>query len=130
MSVKITDNTPRNLINMERVRNLAVRFGLDAVEQYAKPKTPYSGAIKSRGGKSLTGGGHLRHDIIKQVIGGKGKIIWGKRYAESQEKGIVGGKYKIRNYTTPGTGPHYAENAIKKVDKERDIYIRRASSIL
>lgn len=130
MSVKITDHTPTILTNSERVKNLAVRFGLDAVEKYARPKTPFSGAVKSRGGKSLTGGGHLRVDVVKQVIGGKGKIIWGKHYAAAQEKGIVGGKYKVRNYTTPGTGPKYAENAIKKVDKERDIYIKRAAAIL
>lgn len=130
MSVKINDRSDFVLTGIQRVRNLAVRFALDAVENYARPKTPYSGAVLSRGGKSLTGGGHLRIDVVKTVQGGKGKIIWGKRYAESQEKGIVGGKYPVKHYTTPGTGPHYAENAIKKVDHERDIYIKRAAAIL
>lgn len=130
MSVKITDNTPKLLINMQRVRNLAVRFGLQAVEQYARPKTPYSGAIRSQGGKSLTGGGHLRDDVVQTVENGRGRIIWGKKYAAGQEKGITGKGYRVRKYTTPGTGPKFAENAIRRVDRERDIYIKRAASIL
>jgi hypothetical protein len=129
MSVKVTDNTPKLHINMQRVRNLAVRFALDAADAYARPKTPYSGAVRSQGGKSLTGGGHLRNDIVKTVQGGTGKIVWGKRYAASQEKGIVNGR-RVKKYTTPGTGPRFAENAMKRVDRERNIYIKRAASIL
>jgi hypothetical protein len=129
VSVKIKDNTPRLLINSQRVINLAVRFAMDDVEKFARPRTPYSGAIQSQGGKSLTGGGHLRNDTIKTVIGGKGKIVWGKRYAAAQEAGIINDK-PIRNYTTPGTGKKYAENAIRKVDKNRDSYIKRAAAIL
>lgn len=129
MSVRIQDNTPRLLTNSQRVANLAVRFAADDVLKYARKKTPYSGAIKSRGGKSLTGGGHLRDDTVVKVNGGKARIRWGKSYAAIQEEGVTWGK-KIKNYTTPGTGPNYAENAIKKVDENRSYYIKKASTIL
>lgn len=109
--------------------NLALRFAVDDVDRLARPKTPYSGSVKSRGGKSLTGGGHLRNDLVKTVMGNKAKIIWGKRYAAAQEAGIINGR-PIRNYTAPGTGKKYAENAIRKVEKQLDTYIRKAGTIL
>lgn len=127
--VKITDNTPRININKQRMISLALRFAVDDVDKFARPKTPYSGAIKSQGGNSLTGGGHLRNDLIKTVIGSKAKIIWGKRYAAAQEAGVINGR-PIRNYTTPGTGRKYAENAIRKVEKQFDVYIKKAGTIL
>lgn len=129
MSVKITDNTPRLLTNSQRVANLAVRFAADDVLKFARKKTPYSGSIKSQGGKSLTGGGHLRDDTVIKVNGGKARIKWGAHYAAIQEDGVTWGK-KIKNYTTPGTGAHYAENAIDKVDKNRNYYLKKASAIL
>lgn len=51
--------------------------------------------------------GRLRMDVVKSVSGLKGKIVWGKNYAIYQEK------KQFKNYTTPGTGPHYAENGVK-----------------
>lgn len=129
MSVKIDDRTPLVLSNMDRVKNLAVRFAADDVVRVSRKITPYSGAIKSQGGKSLTGGGHLRNDIVIKVNGGKARIKWGKNYAAIQEEGVTWGK-KIKNYTTPGTGPHFAEKSIKKIDKDRNDYLKRAAAIL
>ena len=42
----------------------------------------------------------------------------GIRYAMAQERGIVGGKYPVRRYTTPGTQAHYLETASNRVIKQ------------
>ena len=52
--------------------------------------------------------GELRRGVVKQVLGLKGTIKWGKNYAVYQET------KQFRNYTTPGTGPDFALDAVKK----------------
>lgn len=107
MSVKYTDNTAK--INTDTVKgvNLAIRFMLDAIDKNAFYNTP----------KRL---GNLRRDITKTVLGHQGTIVWGKKYAIYQET------KQYANYTTPGTGPHYAENAVKKVADDAESYFKKA----
>lgn len=112
MSVRVTDNTPRIKIDTVRGANLALRFALDDIDRLAKPNTP-----KDKG--------NLRNDLLKQVSGLRGKIEWRKRYAAVQERGEIRGR-KIRNYTTAGTGPHFAENAVKTVTRNFEKYLRKA----
>lgn len=97
MSVKVTDNTPRIIAKNSQAVNLAMRLTLDAIDKTAFPKTP-----KDRG--------ELRKNIRKTVDNRKGTIAWLSRYALYQERGYSSGP--IRNYTTPGTGAHFAENAV------------------
>jgi hypothetical protein len=52
--------------------------------------------------------GRLRMDILRQVLGLKGKVQWGKNYAVYQET------KQFRKYTTPSTGPHFAEGGVKE----------------
>lgn len=63
--------------------------------------------------------GALRRNVLKQVLGKNGKIIWKQPYASIQED------VQFKNYTTAGTGPHYAERAVKKVIADTDIIARR-----
>ena len=94
--MKITDNTPM-VLNFINVRaSLFLRNAMDEAERISDPKTP-----KNRG--------NLRRDKIKQVLGLHGKMLWGKDYAVYQEV------KQFRNYTTPGTGPHFAENAMRQL---------------
>ena len=51
--------------------------------------------------------GRLRMDVVKQVLGLAAKVVWGKKYGVYQET------KRFKKYTTPGTGPHFAENAAK-----------------
>lgn len=94
MGVQIKDNTPKIKSDMNQRASLFVRFMAEEIVDDSEKHTP----------KKM---GNLRQDILRQVLGLKGKIIWGKGYAAIQET------KQFRNYTTPGTGPHFAENAVK-----------------
>lgn len=94
-SAKVTDNTQQVALNLRQRAALFVRFMADEIVRSAEPKTPKKT-------------GRLRRDVIKQALGNKAKIVWGKRYAAIQET------KQFRNYTTPGTGPKYAEKGVKE----------------
>lgn len=96
MSVKVVSYTP--LIKSATLQNcnIALRLMASAIVQEATPKTP----------KQF---GDLRNNVLRQVLGLNAKVSWNQRYASIQES------KQFRNYTTPGTGPHFAENAVKKV---------------
>lgn len=110
MSVKIEDNTAHIITDTTKGANLALRFMLDDIDRAARPVTPKKA-------------GNLRNDIVKSVLGLRGTIKWGKNYAIFQEK------KKFRNYTTPGTGPHFAENSVVKITKKSEEYFRKARMI-
>lgn len=110
MSVKFTSNIREIKSNNERNTSLAIRFMADAIDEQAFPFTP-----KRKG--------NLRSDILKQVLGKRGIIIWQKEYARRQEEVLH------QRYTTPGTGPHFAENSVKKVVDTSEIYFRKAGVI-
>lgn len=110
MSVRVTDNTARIITDTSLGANLALRFMLDDIDRIANPKTPKKE-------------GDLRSGITKTVLGLKGKIAWNKSYAAIQENN------QFVNYTTPGTGPHFAENAVKKVLSDSESYFRKARLI-
>ena len=107
MSVTIKDNTSNVTKNILIKANVFLRIFADDVVRIAEPKTPKDT-------------GRLRADVIRQVLGLKGKIVWSKNYAGYQEV------KQFKNYTTPGTGPHYAENAINKAVKRTPIIARKA----
>lgn len=64
--------------------------------------------------------GALRRSIITQQLGRTASISWRSAYAGIQnapeEFGVV-----YRNYTTPGTGPHFANIAFSKTQSEMPI---------
>jgi hypothetical protein len=115
MSVKYTDNTALVAIDLERNSNLFLRFLLDDIDRIAEPNTP----MKE---------GRLRQGTLKSVLGLRGTIKWVKEYAAAQEVGTTRG-FPIRNYTTPGTGAHYAENAVKKAVANSEAIMRQARLI-
>ena len=107
MSVKFQSNTPKIISDTTIRVGLALRYALDDIDDIANPKTP-----KRKG--------NLRRDTLKQVLGKRGTIMWKKEYAIYQEE------KQFKNYTTPGTGPHFAENAVKKVANKSKEYFKRA----
>jgi hypothetical protein len=107
MSVSVHDNTPQVRADINRKIPLALRFMLDAIDKLSTPKTP----------KNL---GDLRNNKLKQVLGLHAVIQWRQRYAAIQED------KQHKNYTTAGTGPHYAQNAVKAVVADAGTYFRRA----
>ena len=107
MSVKITDNTTKVNNDLKIKANVFLRLMADEVVNTSTPKTPKRT-------------GRLRSDIVKQVLGLKGKIVWGKNYAAIQET------KQFKNYTTAGTGPHYAENAVRKAVNKTSTIAKKA----
>lgn len=95
MSVKINAKTGQIKSEILIKSSIFLRFMAERIVKISEPKTPRKT-------------GRLRMDVVKQVLGLKGEIRWGKDYAIYQEK------KQFTNYTTPGTGPHFAENAVKQ----------------
>lgn len=111
MAYRQTDNTDQIISEHRNKKGLALRFMLDAIHRESRPNTPM-----------LTG--QLRGDVTKRVMGETGSIKWGKKYAWYQERGYTSGP--VRRYTTPGTGAHFAENAVKTVTKDGRKYFKQA----
>lgn len=95
MGVIITDYTARVKEITQQKASLFLRTMADEIINISTPKTPKKT-------------GRLRMDILRQVLGLKGKVQWGKNYAIYQET------KQFKNYTTPGTGPHFAEEGVKE----------------
>lgn len=107
MSVTVVDNTPQFKADVQVKTSLALRFMLDAIDSASEATTP----------KRL---GDLRRNKLKQVLGLHATIQWRQRYAAAQED------VQHKHYTTPGTGAHYAENAVKRIVDSAATYFRRA----
>ena len=89
---KVTDNTNSIFNNIQQKASVFLRFMSEEIVKDAEVNTPKKS-------------GRMRMDIVKQVLGLSAKIKWGKDYAVFQET------KQFKNYSTPGTGPHFAQNA-------------------
>lgn len=110
MSVKVQDNTGKIKLDIKRKSSLALRFMMDDIQDISEPKTP-----RDRG--------YLRRNVQAQVLGLTGKITWGQRYAVYQEN------KQFRNYTTAGTGPHFARDSVQQIAKNPRSAMKRAGLI-
>jgi hypothetical protein len=99
MSINIKDNTPQVIANTEQKASIFLRLMAEDIVATATPNTPKDT-------------GRLRMDVVKQVLGLKGKVVWGKKYAIFQEV------KQYQRYTTPGTGSKFAENAAKQAPQK------------
>lgn len=117
MSVTIKDNTVTLTAQTARSASLGLRYIAEAVVAESTPHTP-----KDKG--------NLSRDVVKQVLGLRGVIEWRKVYAQFQERGMRrDGSHRVKSYTTSGTGPHFAFNAVKKIALQSDKYFRLAGLI-
>jgi hypothetical protein len=110
MSYTITDYSKQFENNTIQKANLFLRMMAEEMVRTSTPKTPKKS-------------GRMRMDILKSVLGLKGKIVWGKDYAKYQET------KQFKNYTTPGTGPHFAENAVMSSIKLTNSIARKVGLI-
>lgn len=101
MSVRVTDNSPHVKLTMNQRASVFVRLMMDEAHRQSVPITPKKS-------------GRLRSDVLKRAQGKRGVMEWRKGYAGPQERGIVGGRYPVRNYTTAGTGPKFAQKGVLK----------------
>ena len=96
MKVTIIDNTPQIGEMLKQKASIFLRVTADAIVNLSTPNTPKKT-------------GRLRMDIVKSVLGLNGKVVWGKNYAAKMEE------VQFKNYTTSGTGPDFAKNAVNEV---------------
>jgi hypothetical protein len=114
MPVTVKDNSVTFENQATQKSNIFLRMFAEEVDRKSEPKTPNDK-------------GNLGRDVVKSVLGLKGQIKWAKKYAAVQERGgRKDGTYRIRNYTTPGTGPNYAKNAVNDTLKEASSIMRKA----
>jgi len=109
-TVKVKDNTNQVATMMEARSNTFLRFMGDAIKALAKSKTP-----KDKG--------NLRQDVVITIGKLKGEIAWNKKYAQIQES------RRFQNYTTPGTGPHYAQNAVKDAASKKTASVAKMAGL-
>lgn len=115
--VRYTDNTMQVKGNVGQKTSTFLRLMLDKIHDIAKPKTPKKD-------------GNLKNDVLKQVLGHHGTMVWNKDYAAVQERGSRrDGSYRIKNYSTPGTGPTYARDAVNEGIKDTPIIASRAGIV-
>lgn len=110
MSVRTISYVSTINANSDTSLALAMRFMVEDIQRKSEPFTP-----------KLSG--DLRKRVIKQVMGRTATIIWDTEYAAYQED------IQHRNYTTAGTGPHFAENAVSEVVGNADYYFEKANAI-
>lgn len=111
-SVVVTDNTDIVRRNMRsRIAN-GLNEMSNQVIRISNPKTP----------KKI---GKLRKNIVKKLVSDyERQVVWKQPYAAVQERGIRKGSRRFRNYTTPGTGAKFAENAKNEVEKNAARYFK------
>ena len=110
MSVTITDHSVSIEQDLTVKASVFLRAMADVIVDISTPKTPKDS-------------GRLRADVLRQVLGLNGKLKWMKKYAGIQEV------KQFRNYTTAGTGPHYAENAVKEGVRRTNTVAKKAGLI-
>ena len=107
MAYKIIDNTSSIKATNNANIPLALRFMLENTHSLARPNTPKDT-------------GDLRENVMKTVVGRRGIISWRMEYAIYQENN------QYTNYTTTGTGPHFAENAVVETVDNADEFFKKA----
>lgn len=113
MAVKVRNNTAKLKTKIENNTAVMIRLVLRDVHAQAEPNTPMRT-------------GNLRAQVVEQALGKSGHIQWNAKYATYQEDGSQGTPW---NYTTQGTGPHFAENAVNDVVGQLDRYARKSNLI-
>lgn len=117
MAVHVTDHS-EEIKNATKVKSsIFLRLMMESIEKIAQPNTP-----KDKG--------NLGNDILKNVTGVRGRMEWRKDYAQYQERGMrKDGTRRVKHYTTPGTGPHYAENAVMAGIDKTNVVARSAGLV-
>lgn len=108
MAVRIQSNVPQIITQTDLGMEFAIRLALDDIQRTARPMTP----MKT---------GELRSSSV--IRANEGVVNWTADHA-----GILENK-EFSNYTTPGTGPHFAERAVRQVEQRFDQHLRAAGVI-
>lgn len=106
MGVKITDNSALTKFKVESDIMVINRFIIEDIHFKSSPATP----MKT---------GDLRLKVDKTTEGKKSVIRWLSPYSAIQEN------VHFKNYSTPGTGPHFARDSVKSTMNNLNEQIRK-----
>lgn len=70
--------------------------------------------VKTGGNTPFRKGGLRNQTYHEKLAPLHYQVVVPVEYAEAQEAGIIHGS-PVQHYTTPGTGPHFFENACRKI---------------
>lgn len=74
--------------------------------------------------------GALRRSIVTSAVGHTAQIGWRLPYAIDQDLGVDQKSGRVyRNYTTPGTGPHFKDKALALTIKQLDPMFREVGLV-
>lgn len=107
MSVTVESNMQQASASIKQRASVGLRRAVEDVFTISRPKTPQKT-------------GDLRNRTRKQVLGLSGLAAWDVNYAVYPERGYGSGL--MVNWTTAGTGPHFAESAVKTVASQPSKY--------
>lgn len=112
MTVEYKDYTDNIKQRMKARKIAAQRRILDDIYKESLPNTPKKkGWLRRLDGSEKPDAGR---EVDKTT--GRATITWSLPYASYQERGMrYDGSHKVKHYTTPGTGPWFAKNAVEKV---------------
>lgn len=118
MSVEYINKALEVQNTVDNNKGVTLRLMLEGIHRNANPITP----LRDNG---------LRTSVLKTMEGTSKAIIeWREPYASYQERGMrADGTHIVRNYTTPGTHAHYAEESVKKVMDNIQEYARQGGLI-
>lgn len=113
MPVNYIDNRQQVISEQKAKNNVAIRLMLEDIQRVSRRGTPMGETIQ------------LRHQVSKRVGNQIGIITWTVPYASYQERGMrYDGSHVVKNYTTPGTGPHFARDAVEIVMRNVNSYYK------
>ena len=97
---------------VENSAAIAIRMMMEDTHTISLPVTP----LKNNA---------LRTSVTKQMFGPTlGIMTWHVPYAAYQERGMrADGSHVVRNYTTPGTHAHFAEESVRQVVAQLPKYV-------
>lgn len=114
MSVVYQSNSARTENNISNKLGLMCRLLVEDVYRNSLKTTPMKY-------------GDLRKTVNRRIENNRGIIEWTAPYAAYQERGMrADGSHVVRNYTTPGTGKHYAKDAVIETLEKIGDYARKA----
>lgn len=106
MPVKITDNSAQIMFDTQNKISIINRLLIEDIHFRSVPVTP----MKT---------GDLRLKVRKSNEGMSSTISWVAPYATYQES------KQYRNYTTAGTGPHFAKKSVQKAMENINEQVRK-----
>lgn len=119
MGFKIVDKTIKFVESVEGANDRSLAKMSSDIERLAKQTVPHDkGPLQTSG----------RHERM-----GKNwyRVIFNKEYAEYQERGMrADGTHVVKHYSKPGKGPHYLENAGRKISAKINEYLRNEGSVI